>query len=156
MTSVNTAGEARASKCEDGCHPRNRLPNGQHTDAAKRCADKVNLVIVGSGTEAVGRWLAIKLADGDCDLTVYPTQSAAVNSVRPYEREHCYLMIPRQWMTLCEAESYLRFNRLRYDAGMGTMPDPREVIRPVTKRDADRQVEQMAQALNLSDFSRYQ
>ena len=36
MTGVNTAGEARASRCDQGCPPRNRLPDGQHTDAAKR------------------------------------------------------------------------------------------------------------------------
>lgn len=147
MTAANTAGEARASVCEPGCHPRNRLPSGQHTDAAKRFADKVNLVIAALGTEAIGKWLVIKLADGDCDFTVYPTQGAAITATMPYEREHLYMMIPRQWITLCEAESYLRTNRLRYDAGMGTMPDPREVIRPLTQRDADAQLAAMARAI---------
>jgi len=147
VTSANTAGEARASACEPGCPPRNRLPNGQHSDPAKRCADRVNLVIAAQGTEVVGKWLAIKLTDGDTDYTVYPTQSAAVASKMPYEREHCYLRIPRQWMTQCEAESYLRMNRMRYESGMGTMPDPREVIRPLTKRDADAQFAAMARAL---------
>ncbi len=147
MTSANTSGEARASNCDQGCPPRNRLPNGQHTDAAKRCADGVNLVIAAKGTEAIGKWLVIKLADGSVDFTLYPGQSDAVGAAWPWEREHCYLKVPRQWMTLCEAESYLRFNRLRYDAGMGTMPDPREVIRPVTKHDADAQIAAMARAL---------
>jgi hypothetical protein len=155
VTAANTAGEVRASKCEPGCPPRNRLPNGQHTDAAKRCADGVNLCIAARGTEAVGRWLIVKLADGSVDATLYATQSDAVGSAFPYEREHCYLKVPRQWMTLCEAESYMRFNRMRYDSGMGTMPDPREIIRPLTKEAADRQMEQFRQALGETDWSRY-
>lgn len=155
MTAANTAGEARASQCETGCPPRNRLPDGQHTDPAKRCADKVNLVIAAEGTEAVGRWLAVKLADGDCDLTVYPDQASAVNAMKPYEREYCYTRIPRQWMTLCEAESWLRMNRMRYDAGMGTMPDPRDVIPPLTRTAHQQQMEQFARALGLPDLSRY-
>lgn len=156
MTAANTAGEARASRCDEGCPPRNRKPNGQHTDAAKRCADKVNLAIAAEGVEAVGKWMVIKLADGDSDLTLYPTQTDAVMATMPYEREHCYLQVPRQWMTLCEAESWLRFNRMRYDAGMGTMPDPREVIRPLTREAAQRQEDMLARALASFDISRYQ
>lgn len=147
MTSANSAGEARASRCDNGCPPRNRGRDGQHTDAAKRCADKVNLAIAAEGVEAVGKWLVIKLADGDCDGTLYPTQTDAIIATMPYEREHCYTQVPRQWMTLCEAESWLRMNRMRYEAGMGTMPDPRDVIRPLTREGAQRQLDQMARAL---------
>lgn len=149
LTAANTAGEARASKCEPGCPPRNRLPNGMHSDAAKRCADSVNLVIAAEGTEAVGKWLAVKVADGSCDLTVYPSQDAAVRSMRPYEREYCYTRVPRQWMTLCEAESWIRMNRMRYQAGMGTMPDPRQLIRPLTKTAEQRQMDAFARALGI-------
>ena len=131
------------------------MPNGQHTDAAKRCADKVNLAIAAEGTEAIGKWLVIRLADGDCDLTLYPTQTDAVLATMPYEREHCYLQVPREWLTLCEAESWLRFNRMRYDAGMGTMPDPRDVIPPLTRTAHQRQMDQMAKALGQFDLSRY-
>jgi hypothetical protein len=155
-TAANTAGEARASACEAGCPPRNRLPGGQHSDPAKRCADKVNLVIAAEGTEAVGKWLAVRLDSGDCDLTVYPHQADAVRAMMPYEREHCYIRVPRQWITQCEAESFLRFNRMRYDAGMGTMPDPRDVIRPLTRNGHQRQMEQFARALGLpADLYRY-
>lgn len=155
MTGANTAGEARASACDQGCPPRNRMPDGQHTDAAKRCADGVNLCIAAAGTDAVGKWLIVRLSDGSVDQTLYENQSDAVGAAFPYECEHCYLMVPRQWMTLCEAESYLRFNRMRYDAGMGTMPDPRDVIRPLTRTAHQQQMEQFARALGLADFSRY-
>lgn len=155
MTAASEAGVARASACEAGCPPRNRLPDGQHTDAAKRCADKVNLAIAAEGAGAVGKWMAVKLADGGSDGTLYPVQSDAVGAMFPYEREHCYLRIPRQWMTLCESESYLRMNRMRYDAGFAVMPDPRDIIRPLTKSAHRQQMEQFEHALGLTDLSRY-
>ena len=164
MTAANTAGEARASACEPGCPPRNRMPNGQHTDAAKRCADGVNLAIAAKGTEAVGRWLAVKLEDGSVDQTLYDHQSDAVGAMWPNETLWCYLRVPRQWMTLCEAESYLRLNRMRYDAGMHVMPDPRDVKRPGAVRDviepltrtAHRDMlAQMARAIGLRNLGRY-
>lgn len=159
MTAANTAGEARASACEAGCPPRNRLPNGQHIDAAKRCADKINLAIAAEGTEAVGKWMAIRLIDGNSDGTVFDYQSDAVGAMFPREREHCYIKIPRQWVTLCEAESFMRMNRMRYEAGMDVMPDPRDVkrpdqgmrdvIQPLTRRAHAEMIEQMARALGI-------
>ena len=152
MTAANRAGEARASQCDQGCPPRNRMANGQHTDSAKRCADKVNLAIAAEGTVAVGKWLAVRLADGDCDGTLYAVQDDAVGAMWPYERDYCYLRVPRQWMTLCEAESFLRFNRLRYDSGMCTMPDPREVIRPLTRSAHEQMMDQFARALGIENY----
>lgn len=158
MTAASEAGVARASACEPGCPPRNRQPNGQHTDAAKRCADAVNLAISAEGTDAIGKWLAIKLEDGSSDRTVYPHQSDAVGTMWPDERLYCYIRIPRQWVTQCEAESFLRMNRMRYDAGMNVMPDPRDVKRPGAVRDVIQpltrtahaeMIEQMARALGI-------
>lgn len=155
MTAASEAGVARASACEPGCPPRNRMPNGEHTDAAKRCADKVNLAIAAEGVEAIGKWMVVKLADGDSDGTLYPNQADAVGATFPYEREHCYLRIPRQWLSLCEAESYLRMNRMRYDAGMNVMADPKTVIPPVTREAHNKQMADFARALGLNDLSRY-
>lgn len=164
MTGANTAGEASASACMSNCPPRNRLPNGQHTDPAKRCADGVNLAIAARGTEVIGKWLAVKLEDGSVDQTVYDHQSNAVGAMWPREREYAYLQIPRQWMTLCEAESYMRFNRLRYEAGMNVMPDPRDVkrpgpvrdiIKPLTRTGRERQMAEFSRALGLRTFGRH-
>ena len=154
MTAPNTAGEASASACMSNCPPRNRMPNGQHTDPAKRCADGVNLAIAARGTEAIGKWMAVKLEDGSVDQTVYDHQSDAVGAMWPDERAHAYLRIPRQWMTLCEAESYLRFCRLRYDAGMDVMPDPRDVQRPGEVRDVIQPLTRTAHAQQMADFAR--
>lgn len=154
MTAANSAGEARASACVQGCPPRNRQPDGQHTDAAKRCADGVNLCIAARGTEIIGKWLAVKLEDGSVDQTVYEFQSDAVSAMWPREREFCYARIPRQWMTLCEAESYLRFNRMRYDAGMDVMPDPRDVKRPGAVRDVIRPLTRRAHAEQMASLEK--
>lgn len=144
MTGANTAGEARASQCEAGCPPRNRLPNGQHTDAAKRAADNLNLAIAAEGAAAAGKWMAIALADGSSDHALYPAKADAV-AHQADEFRFAYFRVPRQWVTLCEAESFLRVNRMAYKAGF-RLTDPREVIRPVTRADAERQIAQMAAA----------
>jgi len=154
MTAANTAGEASASACVSNCPPRNRLPNGQHTDAAKRCADGVNLAIAARGTEVIGKWLCVKLEDGSVEQTVYDHQSDAVGAMWPHEHEYAYLRIPRQWMTLCESESYLRFNRMRYDAGMNVMPDPRDVQRPGAVRDVIRPLTRTAHQQMMAEFAR--
>lgn len=154
MPAANPAGEASASACLSNCPPRNRLPNGQHTDAAKRCADGVNLAIAALGTEAIGKWMCVKLADGSVDQTVYDHQSSAVAAMWPDERAYAYLKIPRQWMTLCEAESYMRFNRLRYEAGMNVMPDPRDVRRPGEVRDVIKPLTRRAHAEMLAEMQR--
>lgn len=153
MTNANTAGEASASACMSNCPPRNRLPNGQHTDPAKRCADGVNLAIAARGTEVIGKWLAVKLEDGSVDQAVYDYQSNAVGAMWPREREYAYLQIPRQWLTLCEAGSYLRFNRMRYDAGMNVMPDPRDVKRPGEMRDVIKPLTRTAHAQQMADLA---
>lgn len=154
MTGVNTAGEARASQCEQGCPPRNRAPDGQHTDAAKRAADNLNLAIAAEGAAAAGKWMAIALADGSSDHALYPAKADAA-AHQENELMFAYFRVPRQWVTLCEAESFLRANRMAYKAGF-RLTDPREVIRPVTQADADRQVERMAAAFGRYDPTRYQ
>lgn len=135
MSAASEAGVARASACDLGCRTFEWMRIGQHTDAAKRCADVVNLALSAEGTDAVGKWLAIKLEDGSSDRTLYAHQSDAVGAMWPNERRYCYIRVPRQWVTLCEAESFLRMNRLRYEAGMDVMPDPRDVKRPGAMRD---------------------
>ena len=159
MTSVNKAGEASASACLTNCPAHNRQPNGEHTDSAKRCADGVNLHIAARGTEIIGKWVVVKLLDGSVEHTVYDHQSEAVGAMWPNEREYAYMMVPRQWVTLCEAESYMRFNRLRYEAGMNVMPDPRDVKRPGPVRDVIRPLtrtahDQMMASLGLQPGKR--
>lgn len=154
MSGPNTAAEASASACMSNCPPRNRLPNGQHTDAAKRCADGVNLAIAALGAEVVGKWMCVKLEDGSVDQTVYDHQSDAVGAMWPDERAYAYLQVPRQWMTLCDAESYMRFCRLRYEAGMNVMPDPRDVKRPGAVRDVIPRLERTAHRDMMATLAR--
>jgi hypothetical protein len=72
----------------------------------------------------------------------------------PHETRYAYMQVPRQWVTLCESESYLRFNRLRYQAGMSTMPDPRDVRRPGAVRDVIRPLTRRAHAEQLAAMQR--
>ncbi len=96
-----------------------------HTDAAKRAADQVHLHLAAIGLDAVRKWVAIRLSDGGSDGTLYDRKQEAVRHQLD-EFLCCYVCIPPNGMTICQAESFLRTNRMAYDAGF-RLPDPDSV-----------------------------
>lgn len=106
-----------ATRCK--FHPRG------HSDAAKRCADQVNLHYAANELgmwDAVGKWIAIKLEDGGSDGTAYDTKRDAVRHQFD-EFLCCYIRLIGMRMDVCEAEVFMETNRRLYDAGM-RMTDP--------------------------------
>jgi hypothetical protein len=115
-------------------------PTG-HSDAAKRCSDIVTLhAICGQ----VGRWVAIKLADGDSDGVVYDHRADAVRH-QLHEQLCAYVQIQPGGMQPCEAEVFLKYHRALYDAGF-RLPDPEfaQPLMPLTRRDARQQIRVLA------------
>jgi len=95
----------------------------QHSDAAKRMADGITQAYADHGMDAVGRWKTVRLADGGVDRALYDTHRDAVRSV-PNMYYFCYLkLVMSMGMSICEAEMYLKYNRLITSVG-GNMPDP--------------------------------
>ena len=135
------------------CPERNRRPDGSHSDAAKRAADMVNLhLFANPGGGAVRRWVAVALADGRSDQVLYDSKRDAVRHQHHNEQLYAFICISPGGMSVCEAESFLRWNRLAYDAGF-RLPDPghraggRQLIPRITNEDQARQLRALRRAI---------
>jgi hypothetical protein len=86
-----------------------RSTGGGHSDAAKRFADTYGL------HKAAGMargWIAVRYADGSGGQDVYDTREAAVAGCWPWEDEFFYCSLAERSMTVCAAESVLRYKRI--------------------------------------------
>lgn len=102
--------------------------HGGHTDAAKRCADVYNLHLTagrlfGTPNPHVGKFIAIRLADGGSDRVLYDSYADAVRHQKHAEQWRAYIRVVPHAMTECAAESFLRTHRLFYERGW-RLPDP--------------------------------
>lgn len=114
-----------------------------HTDAASRFADGYNLHKAAGESRG---WIAVALADGRTDGEVYDTRAEAVAHTWPDERWHFYAVLSQPSMTVCAAESLLRYKRV-----MNQMDGPHtdrdaphgglEVIPRLAIEDAEAQIE---------------
>lgn len=82
---------------------------GGHTDAAKRFSDWYNLHKAAGMTRG---WIAVALADGASDGEVYETRQEAVAFHWPNERWFFYAALEAPSMSVCAAESVLRYKRI--------------------------------------------
>jgi hypothetical protein len=80
-----------------------------HSDAARRFSDTYNLHRA-AGTTA--GWIAVAYADGSGGQDVYEFRAAAVESLWPYEDRYFYCTLEQPSMTVCAAESVLRWRRV--------------------------------------------
>lgn len=92
-----------------------------HSDAAKRFSDWYNLHKAAGSTG----WIAVALADGQTDSQVYDTRQDAVAHMWPREDRYFYCVLTAPSMSVCAAESVLRWKRIM-----------NEVEAPHTDRDA--------------------
>lgn len=118
-------------------------PGVKHSDAAKRASDEINLHLAAIGFDAFRKWVAIRLADGSSDKTLYDSKIAAIRH-QPDEQLCTYVCIPPNRTSVCSAEAFLAFTRKAYNAGFRlTDPDSRtggpDVIRRLTIRDQAQQ-----------------
>jgi hypothetical protein len=124
-------------KHDSGC------PVRSHSDAARRASDAVNLHYAALGTEAIGKWVAIRLADGSSDGTLYDRKRDAVRH-QPDEKLAAYVCIHVGGLNICAAESFMKTSRMAYDAGFRLAdPDAKhgglDLIPRLTQEDQGRQ-----------------
>lgn len=104
----------------------------RYSDAANRCSDVVRLAIVGGD---VGRWVAIRLADGGSDGQTYETRRDAIRH-QLHEKQCAYVMVPPDDMSPKSAETFLNFTRQCYDAGMPIADPDGEIHTPQLTYDS--------------------
>jgi hypothetical protein len=122
-----------------------RLENGGHSDTAKRVSDNYNLhmVCLGPGFHGV---IAVSLNDGSSDGELYPDRATAVRFQRGNERNFAYIRLIAPSMTVCEAESVMRWQEQAAKLAPAQLEDPNgglEVIPRLTLEGLDSQIEAM-------------
>jgi hypothetical protein len=100
---------AEAEISADGHVTGVRHPGGGHSDAAKRFADTYGLHKAAGATRG---WIAVSYSDGSGGLTVYATRGEAVRDCWPWEDLFFYASLAERSMTICAAESVLRYRRV--------------------------------------------
>jgi hypothetical protein len=117
--------------------------NPGHSDAAKRFSDAYNLH---KAAGQVRGWIAVRYGDGSSNGTVYDSREDAVRDCFPWEDDFFYATLTQPPMSVCAAESLLRYKRIMSemdrahtdrDAPHGGL----EVIPRLTDEDAEAQIE---------------
>jgi len=116
-------------------------------DAAKRLSDIVNNICISQPLDVVLRtWLAISLADGSSDGTLYESRLSAVQH-QYHETQCAYLCLKEapHGMPVKDAYVFLKFHRDAYKAGMRlTDPDKDnggyDLRMPIAREDVNRQI----------------
>ena len=102
-------------------------------DAGKRASEAVNLHVLGGN---VGKWVAIRLADGASDGIPYDSRSDAI-AHQLHEQLACYMQVTPDGITPHDAVRFILINRALYDAGY-RLADPDmsgEPIYPQTREE---------------------
>lgn len=94
-----------------------------HSDAAKRLSDHYNIHRIAGGLDAVRKWFAVRLDDGQSDGVLYDSKSDCVKHQHHNESFYAFIRIAPCDMKVCDAEIVLRKNRQFYDNGL-RMADP--------------------------------
>lgn len=122
-----------------------RQADGTHSDAAKRLSDIYNLHIVAGAQR--GGVIAVSLDDGSSDGTVYDNRADAVAHQHHNERWFAYIRIGAGHMSVCEADSVMRWQRQANQlagAELGERNGGLEVIPRLTREGQRRQLAAMA------------
>lgn len=119
-----------------------------HSDDAKRTADAYNLHLTASGVAAVGRFIAVRLADGGSDGALYDSSREAVRHQHHNEHRCMVIRLRPNRMSPCEAEVLLTHHRKQHDRSMRLLDRDhraggRVVIPRLTVEDQMAQVHQI-------------
>jgi hypothetical protein len=118
---------------------------------AKRVSDTYNMHRAVLGFSAKGV-IALALADGTSDGTVYDNRESAVAHQRHNERWYAYIKINAPSMSICEAESVMRWQRQAAalaPADRDSRNGGLEVIPRLSVEGQERQLAAMAGRVNL-------
>lgn len=87
-------------------------------DAAKRVAAEYTMHKDAGKHDAYGKWIAVALADGSSDHTLYDSKRDAIRHQHHNEDYYAYVQIGPWSMSTGDAATYLATTRRMYDAGL--------------------------------------
>lgn len=82
------------------------------------------------GDDCIGKWIALKLADGSSDMELYDTKETAVRH-QTYENQCAYMKITPDGTTPRLAETFLKFCEDLYDNGWKLSDPDRQIPLPM-------------------------
>jgi hypothetical protein len=125
--------------------PEGKILSGEvrpgHSDAAKRFADGYNLH---KAAGQVRGWIAVRYRDGSSDGTIYDSREDAVRDCFPWEDQFFYATLTQPPMSVCAAESLLRYKRVMSEMERPDRDVPHgglEVIPRLTAEDHQAQIQ---------------
>jgi hypothetical protein len=98
-------------------------------ERAKRAHDHLSLLHTIHGSDCGGRWVAIALSDGSCDMRLYETKREAIR-FQLHETQCAYFHFSGVPL-INELRYYLDANETLYDAGL-SLADPDTYLNPET------------------------
>jgi hypothetical protein len=106
------------------------------TDRSRRACDAVDLHFVAEGTNAIGRWIAIRLSDGGTDGTLYDTRADAIKH-QFHELWCAYHCILPTGANPADMETFLAWTEGLYSQGMRPAQnrDPSPLITMPSRRE---------------------
>lgn len=123
-----------------------------HSDAAKRFSDAYNLHRAAGTSRG---WIAVRYADGSAELAVYDSREDAVADCWPWEDDFFYCSLTQRSMTVCQAESLLRYKRVMSEMDRAHLDrDARggglEVIQRLTAEENEAQIAAVRAGRNVA------
>lgn len=97
------------AEIDDKGHVTGYKPGTGHTDAAKRFSDTYNLHKA-AGTQS--GWIAVRYQDGSGGTDVFDSREEAIRHMWPREDWYFYCSLQEPAMSVCAAESVLRWKRI--------------------------------------------
>ena len=97
-----------------------------HEDAAKRLSDEYNTHRVAAPYESIGKWIAVRLSDGNCDHVLYDSKRDAIRHQHHNEQYYHFQPIRPSTMDVCSAAVMIKTARSLYDKGF-RLPDPDDI-----------------------------
>lgn len=86
-------------------------PLGAYSDAARRIADAVTLHLTADPLNSPGKWVAFRLADGECRPDKFDSKRDAIRHCGGFSSLYGFVQILPMGMPYREAESFLRTSR---------------------------------------------
>ena len=115
-----------------------------YSDAAMRMSDVLNQAVLTPG--AVGRVVAIRLADGSSDGNLYDTRAEAISHQRHHETTRDYVVIKPTAYSPQDCQARLDYTRAMYDAGWRWDLSAPAPIMPVRDEDLALKTRQLQSA----------